>query len=107
MAAETDDPTLTVPVVSVSVFVLAGASSLNPAVKFRELAIWLPPRAIVPTVPFPKVRSSPGAVVGGAASTTPLVVQLLALVQLTPSPATPMGALPSQVADCAAWRERG
>src|SRR3954451_15078060 len=52
---------------------------------------------MVPAAPV-NVRSSPGPASAGATSLTPPVVQLLASPQLTPSPATPMAALPSHVA---------
>src|SRR5947207_1136840 len=54
-----------------------------------------------PAAPLPKVRSSPGAVSDGDVSTTPLVVQLAALDQVTLSPAVPMAAPPSNVAGAA------
>src|SRR3954451_18813605 len=54
-----------------------------------------------PAVPPPNVRSSPGAVSVGRVSTTPLVVQLAALPQVTLSPGVPTAASPSQVAGAA------
>src|SRR3954452_13902904 len=54
-----------------------------------------------PAVPPPNVRSSPGAVSVGRVSTTPFVVQLLALLQVTLSPGVPTAASPSNVAGAA------
>jgi hypothetical protein len=81
-------PRLMLPVPSVNLFVLPGASNDMevPSPKVKELAYRFACKLIT-EVFSEKLRSSPGAELLGATPATPLVVQLLASPQLLPSSA--------------------